>query len=106
MKSAAQGIPGVAFDAWFPVFQRVPHDHVFYPDDALNYGFGSDAARGGDVNAAWFDEVAAIHGKDGTYPSHYDRASTMIDARDPGQSISSVGAQSASSTLWNFWMAN
>jgi hypothetical protein len=94
---------------------RVPHDHVFYPDDALNYGFGSDAARGGDVNAAWFDEVTAIHGKDGTYPSqdlignpkvHYDRASTMIDARDPGQSISSVGAQSASSTLWNFWMAN
>jgi hypothetical protein len=30
----------------------------------------------------------------------------MIDARDLGQSIFNVGAQSASSTLWNFWMAN
>lgn len=88
---------------------------MFYPDDALNYGFGSDAAQGGDVNAAWFDEVAAIDGNDGTYASqhlignptiHYDRASTMIDARDLGQSIFSVGPQSASTTLWNFWMGN
>jgi hypothetical protein len=114
------GNPYVAFDAWFPVFQGL-HNVIgfrtimFYPDDALNYGFGSDAARGGDVNAAWFDEVAAVDGNDGTYASqhliggptvHYDRASTMIDARDLGQSIFSVGAQSASSTLWNFWMAN
>jgi hypothetical protein len=30
----------------------------------------------------------------------------MIDARDLGQSIYSVGAQSASTTLWNFWMNN
>jgi hypothetical protein len=71
--------------------------------------------RCGDVNAAWFDEVAAVDGDDGTYASQhlignptvrYDRASTMIDARDLGQSIFNVGAQSASSTLWNFWMAN
>ncbi|MGA2905502.1 MAG: DUF6345 domain-containing protein [Candidatus Korobacteraceae bacterium] len=114
------GNPGTAFDAWWPVFQGL-HNVIgfrtimFYPDDALNYGFGSDAAHGGDVNAAWFDEVAAIDGNDGTYNSqhlignpvvHYDRASTMIDARDLGQSIFSVGAQSASSTLWNFWMGN
>jgi hypothetical protein len=114
------GNPDTAFDAWWPVFQGL-HNVIgfrtimFYPDDALNYGFGSDAAQGGDVNAAWFDEVAAIDGNDGTYASqhlignptvHYDRASTMIDARDLGQSIFSVGAQSASSTLWNFWMGN
>lgn len=114
------GNPATAFDAWWPVFQGL-HNVIgfrtimFYPDDALNYGFGSDAARGGDVNAAWFDEVAAIDGNDGTYASqhlignpvvHYDRASTMIDARDLGQSIFSVGAQSASTTLWNFWMSN
>ena len=114
------GNPGTAFDAWWPVFRGL-HNVIgfrtimFYPDDALNYGFGSDAAQGGDVNAAWFDEVAAIDGNDGTYASqhlignpivHYDRASTMIDARDLGQSIFSVGAQSASSTLWNFWMGN
>jgi hypothetical protein len=114
------GNPGTAFDAWWGVFQGL-HNVIgfrtimFYPDDALNYGFGSDAARGGDVNAAWFDEVAAIDGNDGTYASqhlignpvvHYDRASTMIDARDLGQSIFSVGAQGASTTLWNFWMGN
>jgi hypothetical protein len=114
------GNPGTAFDAWWPVFQGL-HNVIgfrtimFYPDDALNYGFGSDAAKGGDVNAAWFDEVAAVDGNDGTYASqhlignptvHYDRASTMIDARDLGQSIFSVGAQTASSTLWNFWMGN
>ncbi|MGA9470996.1 MAG: DUF6345 domain-containing protein [Terriglobales bacterium] len=114
------GNPDTAFDAWWPVFQGL-HNVIgfrtimFYPDDALNYGFGSDAAQGGDVNAAWFDEVAAIDGNDGTYASqhlignptiHYDRASTMIDARDLGQSIFSVGPQSASTTLWNFWMGN
>jgi hypothetical protein len=67
------------------------------------------------VNAAWFQEVAAYDGNDGTYTSqhlignpqvHWDRPSTMIDARDLGQSIFSVGAQSASSTLWNFWAGN
>jgi len=114
------GGPGDAFAAWWPVFQGL-HNAIafrtvmFYPDDALNYGFGADAARGGDVNAAWFDEVAAIDGNRGTYTSkhlvgaptvHYDRASTMIDGRDLGQSIFSVGAQSASTTLWSFWMDN
>jgi hypothetical protein len=114
------GGPGDAFAAWWPVFQGL-HNAIafrtvmFYPDDALNYGFGADAAQGGDVNAAWFDEVAAIDGNRGTYTSkhlvgaptvHYDRASTMIDGRDLGQSIFSVGAQSASTTLWSFWMDN
>jgi hypothetical protein len=114
------GNGGSAFDAWFPVFQGL-HNAIgfrtimFYPDDALNYGFGQDAGQGGDINAAWFHEVAANDGNDGTYVSqhlkgnvtvHYDRASTMVDARDLGQSIYSVGAQSASSTLWNFWMGN
>ncbi len=88
---------------------------MFYPDDALNWGFGYHASFGGDVNAAWFQSVAAYDGNDGTYPSqhlknavtvHYDRASSMVDARDLGKSIYNVGGHSASSTLWNFWMGN
>ena len=114
------GNPYTAFDAWWPVFQGL-HNVIgfrtvmFYPDDNLQFGFGYDASLGGDINAAWFQEVAANDGDDGVYNSqhlignplvHYDRASTMIDVRDVGQSIFSVGAQSASSTLWNFWMGN
>ena len=109
-----------AFDAWWGVFQGL-HNAIgfrtimYYPDDALQYGFGQDAAAGGDVNAAWFQEVAANEGGRGTYASqhlagspqvHYDRASTMIDARDLGHSIFDVSAQSASTTLWSFWMGN
>jgi len=114
------GNPYTAFDAWWPVFQGL-HNVIgfrtimFYPDDALQFGFGWDAAMGGDLNSAWFQEVAANEGGRGTYASrhliggpqvHYDRASTMIDARDLSQSIYSVGPQSASSTLWNFWMGD
>jgi hypothetical protein len=116
-----------AFNAWWGVFQGM-HNVIgfrtimFYPDDDTNWAFGFAASLGGDVNAAWFQEVAAYHGGDGTYASqhlkpqhdpnhpppqvHYDRASTMIDGRDLGQSIYAVGAQSASGTLWNFWMGN
>jgi hypothetical protein len=116
-----------AFNAWWGVFQGM-HNVIgfrtimFYPDDDTNWAFGFAASLGGDVNAAWFQEVAAYHGGDGTYTSqhlkpqhdpnhpppqvHYDRASTMIDGRDLGQSIYAVGAQSASGTLWNFWMSN
>lgn len=114
------GNGGAAFTPWWPVFQGLHNvigfrTEMLYPDDALNYGFGEDAAFGGDINAAWFDEVAAYDGNDGTYQSqhlkgnpqvHWDRASTMIDGRDLGQSIYSVGAQTASTTLWNFWMGN
>ena len=109
-----------AFNAWWGVFQGL-HNVVgfrtimFYPDDNTNFAFGEVASLGCDVNAAWFQEVAAYHGGDGTYASqhlngnpqvHYDRASSMIDGRDLGQSIFSVGAQTASGTLWNFWMNN
>lgn len=116
-----------AFNAWWGVFQGM-HNAIgfrtimFYPDDDTNWGFGFAASLGGDVNAAWFQEVAAYHGGDGTYASqhlkpqhdpkqpppqvHYDRASTMVDGRDLGQSIFAVGAQSAAGTLWNFWMSN
>jgi hypothetical protein len=119
-EAGASDDPYTAFDAWWPVFQGL-HNVIgfrtvmFYPDDDLQFGFGMDAAVGGDINAAWFQEVAANDGDDGTYNDghltgaplvHYDRASTMIDARDLGQSIYSVGAQSASTTLWNFWMSN
>ena len=114
------GNPYTAFDAWWPVFQGL-HNAIgfrtimFYPDDNLQFAFGLEASVGGDLNAAWFQEVAAYHGGDGTYASqhlqgapqvHYDRASTMIDARDLGQSIYNVGPQSPSTTLWNFWMSN
>jgi hypothetical protein len=118
-EAGGSGNPYTAFDAWWPVFQGLHNVIGFrtemqYPDDALNFWFGWDAARGGDVNAAWFDEVGAIANY-GTYQSQHligspqvrwDRASTMIDARDLGQSIFSVGAQSPSTTLWNFWMNN
>ena len=109
-----------AFNAWWGVFQGL-HNAIgfrtimFYPDDNTNWGFGFASSLGADVNAAWFQEVAAYHGGDGTYasqhlngnpPVHYDRASTIIDGRNLGQSIYSVDAQSASGTLWNFWMGN
>jgi Family of unknown function (DUF6345) len=118
VEEGAADNPYAAFDAWWPVFQGL-HNAIgfrtvmFYPDDNLQWGFGLDAAMGGDVNAAWFQEVAVQDGNDGTYHDdhlighplvHYDRASSMIDARNLGQSIYSVGAQSASTTLWNFWM--
>jgi hypothetical protein len=109
-----------AFNVWWPVFQGL-HNAIgfrtimFYPDNNLNWGFGYAASLGGDINAAWFQEVAAYESGVGTYASqhlnghpqvHYDRASVMIDGRDLGQSIFSVGPQTASSTLWNFWMNN
>ena len=109
-----------AFNAWWGVFQGL-HNAIgfrtimFYPDNNTNWAFGYAASLGGDVNAAWFQEVAAYHGGDGTYASqhlkgniqvHYDRASTIVDGRNLGQSIYAVGAQSASGTLWNFWMNN
>ena len=110
----------IAFQAWWPVFQGLHNvigfrTEMFYPDDDLQFGFGYDVSLGGDINAAWFQEVAANDGNDGTYADgnlkgspqvHYDRASTMIDARNLGQSIYNVGAQTASTTLWNFWMGN
>lgn len=103
-----------------PVFQGLHNvigfrTQMLYPDDNLNWGFGYDACLGGDVNAAWFQEVAGYDPNDGPYNDghlignplvHYDRASTMIDARDLGRSIFSVGAKSASGSLWNFWMNN
>lgn len=109
-----------AFNAWWGVFQGL-HNAIgfrtimFYPDNDTNWAFGWVASTGCDVNAAWFQEVAAYHSSDGSYKSqhlkdsiavHYDRASTMIDGRNLGQSIFSVGAQSPSGTLWNFWMSN
>jgi Family of unknown function (DUF6345) len=118
IEEGAADNPYSAFDAWWPVFQGL-HNAIgfrtvmFYPDDNLQWGFGFDAAVGGDINAAWFQEVAAQDGNDGTYNDdhlighplvHFDRASSMIDERNLGQSIYSVGAQSASTTLWNFWM--
>jgi len=119
-EAGASDNPYTAFDAWWPVFQGLHNvigfrTEMLYPDDDLQFGFGYDASLGGDLNAAWFQEVAANDPNDGPYNDghlignplvHYDRASTMIDARNLGQSIYSVGPQTASTTLWNFWMGN
>jgi hypothetical protein len=109
-----------AFNAWWPVFQGL-HNAIgfrtimFYPDDGLQWTFGRDSALGGDVNATWFQALAAVEGGVGTYPSqhlngnpqvHYDRGSAMVDSRDLGQSIYAIQAQTASTGLWNFWMGN
>lgn len=114
------GNGNAAFTPWWPVFQGL-HNVIgfrtimFYPDDNLQWAFGYDASLGGDITSAWFDELAAYDGNDGTYASqhlignpqvHYDRGSTIVDSRDLGQSIFSVGAQTPSSTLWNFWEGN
>ncbi len=114
------GNPDQAFDAWWGVFQGLHNvigfrTTMIYPDDALQFAFGTDASLGGDVNAAWFDEVAAVEAFRGTYTAkkligspqvHLDRASTMIDARDLGHSIFNVDAHGPATTLWNFWMDN
>jgi hypothetical protein len=119
-EAGASDNPYTAFNAWWPVFQGLHNvigfrTQMLYPDDTLNFEFGYDASLGGDINAAWFQEVAAYTGNYGTYNDghlignplvHYDRASTMIDGRDLGQSIFNVAAQSASSSLYNFWMNN
>ncbi len=119
-EAGATDNPYTAFNAWWPVFQGLHNvigfrTQMFYPDDTLNFEFGYDASLGGDINAAWFQEVGAYDGNDGTYHDghlignplvHYDRASTMIDGRDLGQSLFNVAAQSASGTLYNFWMNN
>ncbi len=114
------GNGNTAFDAWWPVFQGMHNAIAFrtimyYPDDSLQNGFGEDAATGGDVITAWFQEIAANEGGRGSYSSThltgginvaYDRGSAIVDGRDVGHSIFHVTAQSASSTLWNFWMGD
>jgi hypothetical protein len=120
----ATGTPACsnAWVPWWAVFQGLHNVLGFrteagWPDDALNYGFGFDAALGGDVNGAWLQEVGAIHGNDDTYCCdthligtprvHPDRASTFVDGRDLGQSIYNVTQQTtAATTLCNFWMGN
>jgi Family of unknown function (DUF6345) len=112
-----------AFTPWFPVFQGLHNVIGFRTEmwlfDGLNQPFGVVAGLGGDVNAAWFQEIAADSSYTEDNPQnqyqdphlnnitvHMGRASTFIDARDLGQSIYAVTPQSASSTLWNFWMNN
>jgi len=107
-----------AFNAWWPVFQGLHNVLAFrtimyYPDNNLQWAFGRSAALGGDLNASWLQTVAAQEAGQGLYDSghfnrkvRYDRASSMVDARNLGQSIFAVYAQGPSSTLWNFWMGD
>lgn len=80
-EAGGTGNPYTAFDAWWPVFQGL-HNVIgfctimFYPDDDLQWGFGFDASVGGDLNAAWFQEVAAYDGDDGTYTSQHLKGRT------------------------------
>lgn len=112
--------PSEAFTPWWPVFQGLHNAIGFrtimlYPEDGLQRSFALDASLGGDLTAAWFHELAANYPNPGTYNDknlqgaprvHQNRGSTMVDARDLGQSIYNVSPQSASTTLWNFWMDN
>jgi len=112
--------PSEAFTPWWPVFQGLHNAIGFrtimlYPEDGLQRSFALDASLGGDLTAAWFHELAANYPNPGTYHDknlqgaplvHQNRGSTMVDARDLGQSIYNVSPQSASTTLWNFWMEN
>jgi hypothetical protein len=108
-----------AFTPWFPVFQGLHNVLGFRTEmwlfDGLNQPFGMVAGMGGDVNAAWFHEIAADPAYNDGYTYHdghinktvhMGRASTFIDARNLGHSIYDVAPQSASTTLWNFWMNN
>lgn len=117
-EAGATDDPYAAFDAWWPVFQGLHsvigfRTKILFPANDLQFTFGYGVSLGGDVNAAWFQEVAANDSSGGRYHDthlvgsplvHYGRASTMIDARSLGQSIYNVGAQSAATMLWNFWM--
>jgi hypothetical protein len=108
-----------AFKPWWPVFKGLHNVLGFRTEmwlyDGLNTPFGLAAQLGGDLNAAWFQEIAADPAYNDNY-TYYDphiklnvhmgRASTIIDARDLGHSIYDVAPQSASTTLWNFWMNN
>jgi len=117
--SVSAGNGGEAFTPWFPVFQGLHNVIGFrtqmWLHDGLNLPFGLVAGLGGDVNAAWFQEIAADPNYNDGYTYldthinqyvHMGRASTFIDARDLGHSIYDVTPQTASTTLWNFWMAN
>ena len=108
-----------AFTPWWPVFQGLHNVLAFRTEmwlfDGLNVPFGFIASLGADVNAAWFQEIAADPSYNDGYTYldgninqtvHMGRASTFIDARNLGHSIYDVAPQSASSTLWNFWMGN
>ena len=108
-----------AFKPWFPVFQGLHNVIGFRTEmwlyDGMNTQFGFAAQLGGDINSAWFQEIAADPAYNDGYTYldphinqyvHMGRASTFIDGRDLGHSIYDVAPQSASTTLWNFWMGN
>jgi hypothetical protein len=94
-----------AFTPWWPVFQGLHNvlsfrTTMWYPEDGFYKAFGNAASGGGDVVAAWFQKIAAYYSDGGSL------GCAFVDARNLGQSIYDVGAQNASSTLWNFWMGN
>lgn len=108
-----------AFLPWFPVFHGL-HNVVgfrtqMWLHDGLNVPFSQDAALGLDINAAWFQEIAADsnYNGDAAYDEptlqryvHFGRASVFVDSRNCGHSIYDVAPQTEASILWNFWMGD
>jgi hypothetical protein len=108
-----------AFEPWFPVFHGL-HNVVgfrtqIWLHDGLNVPFSQDAALGLDINAAWFQEIAADsnYNGDAAYDEpmlrhyvHFGRASVFVDSRNCGHSIYDVAPQTEASILWNFWMGD
>jgi hypothetical protein len=85
-KNGGTGNPYTAFDAWWPVFHGMHkvigfRTIMYYPDDALQFGFGMTASLGGDVNTAWFQEVGAQEGWRGTYANGHLEGATAIAIR-------------------------
>ena len=108
-----------AFAPWFSVFYGL-HNVVgfrtqIWLHDGLNVPFSEDAGLGLDINASWFQEIAAdsnYNGDEAYYEPHlkhyvhFGRASVFVDGRNCGHSIYDTQAQTRSNVLWNFWMAD
>lgn len=117
---AADNQAGInAFTPWFSIFYGL-HNVVgfrtqMWMHDGLNVPFSQAAGLGLDINASWFQEIAAdsnYNGDEAYYEPHlkryvhFGRASVFVDARDCGHSIYDTQAQSKANVLWNFWMGN
>ena len=108
-----------AFTPWFSVFYGL-HNVVgfrtqMWLHDGLNVPFSQAAGLGLDINASWFQEIAADsnYNGDAAYYEphlkryvHFGRASVFVDARNCGHSIYDTQAQTRASVLWNFWMGD
>jgi hypothetical protein len=118
--AVARGSSGMdAFTPWFSVFAGL-HNAVGFRSqmwlhDGLNVPFSQAAGLGLDINASWFQEIAADsnYNGDAAYYEpllkrymHFGRASVFVDTRNCGHSIYDVEPQTQATVLWNFWMGD